>query len=48
MPEPTNLSVTRILRELEKLKAEALKADLAMLAYLLDLALVEARERQRD
>jgi hypothetical protein len=48
MPEPTSLVLARIARDLESLRNEATAAGpkLAMLAYLIDLALLEARERQ--
>ena len=41
MPEPTNLA----LRDLKRLSNEATAADLPLLAYLLDMAIIEAREQ---
>jgi hypothetical protein len=45
MPSPpvSNLALGRIVRDLEKLKSDAEKADLPMLVHLLDVALLEAR-----
>ena len=48
MPDqkPTNLALARIIRDLEKIKAAADAADQPSLGYLIDMALIEARERQ--
>lgn len=50
MPEPKveSLALARIIRDLEKLRADAQQAGLPGLAYLLDMALIEARERQAE
>ena len=46
-PKVTSLFLRRAVRDLERLKSQAEKhgADLSYLAYLIDMALVEARER---
>ena len=49
MPEPkvTSLFLKRAVRDLERLKGQAEKHgdDVSLLAYLINMALVEARER---
>ena len=44
MQKPTNLALARIVKELERLRAEADAAALAMLAHLIDMAITEAGE----
>ena len=48
MPEPTNLALARIAKLLEQAKSEAdgIPGSDGMLGYLIDLAILEARERQ--
>jgi hypothetical protein len=48
--QPADLTLPRIIRDLERLRNEATAGgdNLAMLAYLIDMSLVEARERQKD
>ena len=41
--QPTNLALARIVRDLEKLKADADAAGQPLLAYMIDMALIEAR-----
>ena len=47
MPEPANIALARIVKHLEAARSDADAGgdDLSLLAYLIDLALVEARER---
>jgi hypothetical protein len=46
----TQIYLDGAVKDLERLKSNAdlIGGDLALLAYLLDMALIEARNRQRD
>mgnify|MGYP001558746076 CR=1 FL=1 len=46
MPEPVNLALARIVRLLEEARSVADALSDGMLAHLIDMAIIEAREQQ--
>lgn len=47
MQKPKSLQIARMARDLQRLKSEAEKADLQLLAHLIDMAIIEARNQQK-
>lgn len=46
MPDqPTNLTLARMIRDLERLRVDADAAGLSMLVHLIDMAIIEAKEQ---